>query len=130
MAVSPYAGDLLVYAAYRCDLGTACAFISHGVGVDTIERALGELRFMVQQFAVTRGYSVTCCQRVPISTLSTVRGTLELAASRGHQEAVQFLTTRGARAITGNEPQRQKAAHDQVLDDIREMNRARESPTP
>jgi hypothetical protein len=37
MAASSHAGDLLVYAAYRGDLGTVRAFISHGVPVDAAD---------------------------------------------------------------------------------------------
>ena len=53
-----------------------------------------------------------------------VTGPLELAASRGNQEAAQFLVERGAEKIRGDEAERQKAIHDKVHDDIKELNRA------
>jgi hypothetical protein len=132
MAASSHAGDLLVYAAYRCDLGTVRAFISHGVGVDAIEHAswrtalhgatvCGDTRTL--NYLLSQGADINAVDRYGDSPL-------ELAASRGNHEAVQFLTTRGAKAIKGAEAQRKKAINDQVLDDIREMNRAGESPTP
>jgi Ankyrin repeats (many copies) len=49
---------------------------------------------------------------------------LELAASRGNQKAAEFLIERGAKRIRGDEAQRQKAIHDIVQDDIRQLNRA------
>ncbi len=132
MAASSYASDLLVYAAYRCELGTVRAFLSHGVGVNTVEHSswrtalhggavCGDTRIL--SYLLSQGADINAVDRYGDSPL-------ELATSRDHQKAVQFLTMRGAKAIKGDEAQRKKAIHDQVLDDIREMNRARESPTP
>jgi ankyrin repeat protein len=52
---------------------------------------------------------------------------LELAASRGNEEAVKFLTERGAKRIQGDESQRYKASEEKVREDIEETNH-REAP--
>jgi hypothetical protein len=49
----------------------------------------------------------------------------ELAASRGHQDCVDFLKEHDGKRIRGDDAQHQKAIHDQVRDDIEEMNRSR-----
>lgn len=126
MATSPRAGDLLFYAAYRGDLGTVRGFILHGVPVDAIEHA--EWRTALHGAAVkgdtqtlrylaSKGANVNALDRFGDSPL-------ELAASRGNQKAAEFLIERGAKRIRGDEGRRQKAIHDIVQDDIRQLNRA------
>lgn len=126
MATSPRAGDLLVYAAYRGDLGTVRGFILHGVPVGAIEHA--EWRTALHGAAVkgdtqtlrylaSKGANVNALDRFGDSPL-------ELAASRGNQKAAEFLIERGAKRIRGDEGQRQKAIHDIVQDDITQLNRA------
>jgi Ankyrin repeats (many copies) len=126
MATSPRAGDLLVYAAYRGDFGTVRGFTSHGVPVDSIDHsewrtalhgaaAKGDTQTL--RYLVSKGANINALDRSGDSPL-------ELAASRGNQEAAQFLIERGAERIRGDEAQRQKAIHDKVQDDIKELNRA------
>ena len=126
MAASPRAGDLLVYAAYRGDFGTVRAFVLHGVPVDAIDHS--EWRTALHaaaikgdtptlRYLVSKGADINALDRSGDSPL-------ELAASRGNQEATQFLVERGAKRIRGDDAQRQKAIHDKVHDDIEELNRA------
>jgi Ankyrin repeats (many copies) len=125
MATSPRAGDLLVYAAYRGDLGTVRGFILHGVPVDAIDHA--EWRTALHGAAIkgdTRTLHYLASKGANINALDRFGDSpLELAASRGNQKAVEFLVERGAKRIRGDEAQRQKAIHDIVQDDIRQLNR-------
>jgi len=126
MATSPRAGDLLVYAAYRGDLGTVREFILHGVPVDAIDHA--EWRTALHGAAVkgdTQTLRYLASKGANINALDRFGDSpLELAASRGNQKAAEFLIERGAKRIRGDEPQRQQAIHDIVQDDIRQLNRA------
>jgi len=126
MATSPRAGDLLVYAAYRGDLGTVRGFILHGVPVDAIDHA--EWRTALHGAAVkgdTQTLRYLASKGANINALDRFGDSpLELAASRGNQKAAEFLIERGAKRIRGDEAQRQKAIHDIVQDDIRQLNRA------
>jgi hypothetical protein len=126
MATSPYAGDLLVQAAYQGDFGTVRAFISHGVPVDAIDHsdwrtalhgAAAKGDTYALRYLVSKGAKINALDRSGDSPL-------ELAASRGNREAAQFLMEHGAKRIRGDEAQRQKATDDKVQDDIKELNRA------
>lgn len=126
MVNSPRAGDLLVYAAYRDDLGTVKAFISHGLSINTTERsdwrtglhaaaAVGDLA--MAQYFVSKGSDVNALDRSGDSPL-------ELATEKGHKQVADFLNAHGAKMIHGDETQHQKAIHDQVQEDIDEMHPA------
>jgi Ankyrin repeats (3 copies) len=126
MATSPRASDLLVYAAYRGDLGTVRGLILHGVPVDAIEHAQwrtalhgaavkGDVPTL--RYLTSKGATINALDRFGDSPL-------ELAASRGNQKAAEFLIERGAKRIRGDEAQRQRAIHDEVQEDIKELNRA------
>jgi hypothetical protein len=126
MAVSPRAGDLLVYAAYRGDFGTVRGFLSHGVSVDAIDHAdwrtavhgaavKGDTKTL--RYLVLKGANINALDRFGDSPL-------ELAAAGGKQEAAQFLIESGAKRIRGDDAQRQKAHHDKVQEDIRGLYRA------
>jgi hypothetical protein len=126
MASSPRAGDLLIYAAYNKDFRTVQAMLSHSVGIHAIDRSewrtalhaaaiAGDLRTI--QFLVSSGGNVNALDRAGDSPA-------ELAASRGHQECVDFLQEHGGKRIRGDEAQHQKAIDDKVQDDIEEMNRS------
>jgi hypothetical protein len=125
MAASPRAGDLLVYAAYRGDLGTVRAFVSHGVPVDATDHAdwrtalhgaavKGDTQTL--RYLASEGANINAVDRSGDSPL-------ELAASRGNDEAAKFLIECGAKRIRGDEAQRQKAIHDEVQEDIGELDR-------
>lgn len=127
MASSPRSADLLIYAAYDKDFRMVEAMLSHGVPVSAIDHhewrtalhaaaIAGDLRTV--QFLVSSGADVNSLDRAGDSPA-------ELAASRGHQDCVAFLQEHGGRRIRGDDVQHQKAIHDQVRDDIEEMNRSR-----
>lgn len=126
MAASPRAGDLLVYAAYRGDLATVRDFVSHGVPADVVDHAdwrtalhgaavKGDVQTL--RYLASRGADINALDRFGDSPL-------ELAASRGNDEAARFLMERGGKRIRGDEAQRQKAIHDQVQEDINKLDRA------
>lgn len=125
MASSPRAADLLVYAAYRGDVGTVRAMLSHGLRVESIDRrdwrtplhaaaVAGDLPTI--RYLVAKGADVNAVDRSGDSPL-------ELAISRNQAEAAKFLVEHGAKRIQGDEAQHQKAINDQVEEDIKEMNR-------
>jgi hypothetical protein len=126
MAASPRAGDLLVYAAYRGDLGTVRGLLSHGIPVDAIDHA--DWRTALHGAAVkgdTQTLRYLASQGANINAVDRSGDSpLELAASRGNQEAAEFLIERGAKRIKGDEAQRQKAVHDKVQESIEELDRA------
>ena len=129
MAASPRAGDLLLYAAYRGDLGTVEGLVSHGVPVDATDHAYwrtamhgaaakGDLPIL--RYLVSKGASINALDRSGDSPL-------EVAASTDRIDAVRFLTENGAKRIRGNEAQRKRAIDDQVQESIEELNRAEEA---
>jgi Ankyrin repeats (many copies) len=127
MASSPRARDLVVYAAYRGDLGTVRAMVSHGVPVGAtnhsdwrtaLHGAAVAGSVPIIRYLVSAGADLNALDRSGDSPL-------ELAASRGQVESAKWLASRGAKRIRGDEAQHQKAIHDEVADDIDEMNRAR-----
>ena len=126
MAASPRAGDLLVYATYRGDLRAVRGFLSHGVPVDARTHSdwrtamhgaavKGDKRILL--YLTSKGGNVNALDRFGDSPL-------ELAVSRGNSEAVNFLVESGAKRIRGDDAKRQKAIHDQVREDIKELNRS------
>ena len=129
MAASPRAGDLLVYAAYRRDLGTVKALISHGVPIDSAEH--GDWRTAVHAAAVANdvpalGYLISAGANV--NALDRAGDSpLEIAMSRGQEKSAQFLTAHGAKRIRGDDAQHQKAINDKVREDIDELDRAEAS---
>lgn len=129
MAASPRAGDLLLYAAYRGDLGTVRGLISHGVPVDATDHAYwrtamhgaaaaGDLPIL--RYLVSKGASINALDRSGDSPL-------EVAAAANRIEAVRFLTETGAKRIRGDEAQRKQAIDDQVQESIDQLNRAEEA---
>jgi hypothetical protein len=117
---------LLVYAAYRGDLGTVRGFILHGVPVGAIDH--GDWRTALHGAAVkgdtqilryltSKGANINAVDRFGDSPL-------ELAVSRGNHAAAEFLIERGAKKIRGEDAHRQKAIHDKVEDDIKALDRA------
>jgi hypothetical protein len=127
MAASQRAGDLLAYAAYADDFGTIQAMLSHGVSINATDHAqrrtvlhaaafAGDLRTL--KFLVSNGANVNALDRSGDSPA-------ELAASQGHQECALFLQAHGGVRIKGDEAQHEKAIHDQVHDDIEQMNNPR-----
>jgi hypothetical protein len=129
MATSPRAGDLFVYAAYRGDLGTVRSFISHGVAVGAVDH--GDRRTALHGAAVkgdTKMLRYLASMGANLNALDRHGDSpLELAASRGNEEAVKFLTERGAKRIQGDESQRYKASEEKVREDIEETSH-REEP--
>jgi hypothetical protein len=126
MATSPRAGDLLVYAAYRGDLGTVRGLVLHGVAIDATDHAdwrtalhaaASKGNLPTLRYLVSKGANINALDRSGDSPL-------ELAVSRGNNEAAKFLTELGAKRILGDEAQHQKAIHDKVQEDIEELNRA------
>jgi ankyrin repeat protein len=69
------------------------------------------------RYLVSKGADVNAIDRSGDSPL-------ELAASRDHEEASNFLIERGAKRIRGDEVQRQKAIHDKVQEDMEQLYRA------
>jgi hypothetical protein len=129
MAASPRAGDLLLYAAYRGDLGTVRGLVSHGVPVNATDHAYwrtamhgaaakGDLPTL--HYLVSKGASINALDRSGDSPL-------ELAASADRIDAVKFLTENGAKRIRGDEAQRKKAIDDQVQESIEELKRAEDA---
>lgn len=129
MAASARAGDLLLYAAYRGDLGTVEGLVSHGVPVDATDHAYwrtamhgaaakGDLPIL--RYLVSKGASINALDRSGDSPL-------EVAASADRIDAVRFLTQNGAKRIRGDEAQRKRAIDDQVQESIEELNRAEEA---
>jgi hypothetical protein len=127
MVSSPRAGDILVYAAYDKDFRTVRAMLSHGLNIEATDRSewrtvlhaaalAGDLRTI--QFLIAKGANLNALDRSGDSPA-------ELAASRGHQDCVQYIEEHGGRRIQGSEAQHQKAIEDEVRDDIDEMNRSR-----
>jgi len=124
MAASPHAGDLLLYAAYRGDLGTVTGLVSHGVPIDAAGHAdwrtamhgaavNGDLPIL--RYLVSKGANINALDRSGDSPT-------ELAAEANHAVALQFLVENGGKRIRGDEAQRQKAIEDQVREDIERMN--------
>jgi hypothetical protein len=129
MAASPRAGDLLLYAAYRGDLGTVKGLVSRGVQLNATDHAdwrtamhgaavKGDLPIL--RYLVSMGADVNALDRSGDSPL-------ELAASGNRTEAAKFLIENGAMRIRGNEAQRKKAIDDRVQESIEELNRAEEA---
>jgi hypothetical protein len=129
MAASPRAGDLLLYAAYRGDLGTVRGLVSHGVPVNATDHAYwrtamhgaaakGDLPTL--HYLISKGASINALDRSGDSPL-------ELAASADRIDAVKFLTENGAKRIRGDEAQRKKAIDDQVRESIEELKRAEDA---
>lgn len=127
MAASPYAGDLLVYAAYNRDFYTVKAMLSHGVSIGATDHAewrtvlhaaaaAGDLRTV--KFLVSSGANVNALDRSGDSPA-------ELAASGKHQECVTFLQEHGGERIRGDEAQHQKAIQDNVRDEIEKEKHSR-----
>lgn len=129
MAASPRAGDLLVYAAYRGDLGTVKALISHGVPIDAADH--GDWRTAVHAAAVGNdvqalGYLISAGANV--NALDRAGDSpLEIAFSRGQEKSAQFLTEHGAKRVRGDDAQHQKAINDKVREDIDVLDRAEAS---
>jgi hypothetical protein len=127
MAASPRAGDLLVYAAYREDLGTVRGLVSHGVPIDATDHAdwrtalhaaASKGNLPTLRYLISKGANINALDRSGDSPL-------QLAVSRGNNEAAGFLTEYGAKRILGDDAQHQKAIHDKVQEDIEELNRAK-----
>jgi hypothetical protein len=127
MASSPRAADLLIYAAYDKDFRTVKAMLSHGVPITATDHhewrtalhaasIAGDLRTL--HFLVSSGADVNALDRAGDSPA-------ELAASRGHQDCLVLLEEHGGKRIRGDDVQHQKAIHDQVRDDIEQMNHSR-----
>jgi len=127
MAFSPRAADLLIYAAYDKDFRTVKAMLAHGVPITATDHhewrtvlhasaIAGDLRTL--RFLVANGADVNSIDRAGDSPA-------ELAATRGHQDCVAFLQEHGGKRIRGDEAQHQKAIHDEVQDDIKEMDPSR-----
>jgi hypothetical protein len=125
MVSSPRVGDLIVYAANHRDFRTVQAMLSHGVSVSVTDHhewrtalhaaaIAGNLRTI--QLLVSMGANVNALDRAGDSPT-------ELAASQRHNDCVAFLEEHGGKRIRGDEAQHQKAIHDEVADDIDEMNR-------
>ena len=124
MAASPRAGDLLLYTAYRGDLGTVKGLVSGGVSVNAADHAdwrtamhgaaaKGDLSIL--RYLISKGANIDALDR-------SGDGPLEVAASANRTEAVKFLTESGAKRIRGDEAQREKASHDMVREEIERMN--------
>ena len=120
MAASPRAGDLLVYAAYRGDLGTVRGLVSRGVPVDANDRGdwdtamhgaavKGDLPTL--RYLVSRGANINALNRSGDSPA-------ERAASANRADALKFLTEIGAKRIRGTDEQRKKASYDKVREDM------------
>ena len=124
MAASPRAGDLLVYAAYRGDLGTVRGLVSHGVPVNATDRAdwrtavhgaavKGDVPIL--RYLISNGANMDAPDRSGDSPL-------EVAVVANQMEAVKFLTESGAKRIRGDEAARKKASHDRVREDIERLD--------
>lgn len=126
MAASPRASDLLVYAAYRGDVGTVKAIIAHGVPINAADHS--DLRTSLHAAAVAGDFRTTeylVSEGADLNVLDRSGDSpLELASERGHAEVVSFLEAHGAKMIRGDKAQHQQAIHDEVQQDIDEMNRA------
>ena len=129
MAASPRAGDLLMYAAYRGDLGTVRGLVLHGVPVNAGDHSYwktathgaavkGDLSML--RYLVSQGADINALDRSGDSPL-------ELAISANQAEAARFLTENGAKRIRGDDSQRKKAIDDQVGETIKELNRSEDS---
>jgi hypothetical protein len=126
MAKSPRAGDLFFYAANRGDLGTVRGLVQHGVPVKAVDRA----QFRTAAHGAARGGQTEVLRYLAssgadLNALDRAGDSpLELAVSANQQEAAAFLAGCGAKKIAGTPAQRDKAIHDQVSDDVEELNRA------
>jgi hypothetical protein len=129
MAASPRAGDLLMYAAYKGDLGTVRGLVSHGVPVNAVDKsywktamhgaaAKGDLSML--RYLVSQGADINALDRSGDSPL-------ELAISANQAEAARFLTENGAKRIRGDDSQRRKAIDDQVGETIEQLNRSEDA---
>ncbi len=124
MAASPRAGDLMLYAAYRGDLGTVQGLTSHGVPVNATDRAYrrtalhgaaakGDVQTI--RYLVSKGANVNAIDRSGDSPL-------ELAVSNHQDSAAKLLVDLGALRIRGDAAQRENAIHDMVSDDINALS--------
>ena len=127
MAGSPRAGDLLLYAAYRGDLSTVRALITHGVPADAKDHtswrtalhgaaAKGDTKTI--QYLLSQGAHVNALDRSGDSPL-------ELADENGQETAAKFLVAHGAQRIRGDEAQHRKAIDDEVKEDIEQLRPGR-----
>jgi hypothetical protein len=116
MAASSHAGDLILYAAYRGDLATVQALVSHGVPVNATDRATrrtalhgaaakGDTETL--RYLTSKGGNVNAVDRSGDSPL-------ELAMSNHQDSTAKLLVELGASRIQGTAAQREKAIHDQV----------------
>ena len=124
MAASPHAGDLLLYAAYRGDLGTVQGLISHGVAVNAIDRAYWRTALHgaaakgdapTVRYLFSKGADVNAVDRSGDSPL-------ELAISNHQDLTARLLVELGAKRIQGSPAQREKAIHDQVQEGIKGLS--------
>ncbi len=129
MAASPRAGDLLVTAAYQGDLGTVKALLSHGVPINAatpgdrrtaLHAAAVADNVPLLRYLISEGANINALDRSGDSPL-------EVAASRGKEESVQFLTENGAKRLRGDEAQHRKAIDDEVRETIDKERRAEAS---
>ena len=123
----PASRGFALYAAYDKDFPTVKAMLAHGVPITATDHhewrtvlhasaIAGDLRTL--RFLVANGADVNSIDRAGDSPA-------ELAATRGHQDCVAFLQEHGGKRIRGDEAQHQKAIHDEVQDDIKEMDPSR-----
>jgi hypothetical protein len=119
MATSPHRGDLLVYAAYRGDLGTVQGLISHGVPVNATDRAN---RRTALHGSAAKGDTQTVGYLTSRANVNAVDrfgdSPLELAVSNHQDATAKFLAELGGKRIQGSAAQREKAIHDQVQEQI------------
>jgi len=124
MAASPYAGELFRDAAYAGDLSAVRGFISHGVPVDSIDHLTWETalhaaasggHILTIRYLISKGANINALDRFGDSPL-------ELASSRGHSAAAEFLAGRGAERIRGDDAQRQKALGDETREEMEKLS--------
>ena len=124
LAVGPYAGEFLTYAAATGDLNTVKALLEYGVSIDIRNRegktglhtAAVEGQNRVIEFLISKGANVNAIDRYGDTPL-------EKAISAKHNEAAKLLADKGGQRIRDDEQTRQKATEDIVREDIQNMEK-------
>ncbi|MFN7922739.1 MAG: ankyrin repeat domain-containing protein [Bryobacteraceae bacterium] len=131
MAKSARAGDIMLYAAYRGDLATVKALVSHGVPVDARDRAYWRTALQgaaaaghaeAIRFLVSSGAAINAVDRSGDSPL-------EMALANRQEGAADVLAALGGKRIAGDQAQRDKAIKDQVQEVVDDRERARKQIT-
>lgn len=122
-ARSPYAAELMIYAAGEGDLRTVEGYLNHGVPLTSLDHDGATATFVaaaaghlpVLKMLGSRGANLNAIDAYGDSPLAA-------AIANHHASAAEYLKAHGARQITGTPEQREAASRAIVQRDIERMN--------